>query len=461
MRTKKEGIVLVTLFSVLFLSSIVLAVDCPIPDTGQTKCYDHTQEIVCPRPGEPFYGQDANYAPCNPHSYTKLDENSDALPDEAIEWVMVRDNVTGLICENKTDDGSIHDKDNFYYNWYDAQDVFIATLNSQDFGGHNDWRLPTVKELTSIIDNNRYTPSINTTYFANTVSSYYWSSTTNAGSPLGAWVVGFDGGDVIDGNKSYGYGYVRAVRSGQCGSFGNYIDNGDGTVTDTDTGLMWQQDTASGYYNWQQALSYCEGLTLAEYADWRLPNKNELQSIVDYSKYGPAINTTYFPSTFSSPYWSSTTHAYDPSHAWDVYFSYGFVSTDYKSLDGYVRAVRGGQCESLDTSTTTTTTEKSTTTTTIPIPVPTSTSTISSTTTSAINICPIEMIYGEGSEEVEILKFIRDYVLRTTPQGQELIKLYYELSPAIVKAMEEDGEFEAQLKEMIDGMLPLIREIVE
>jgi hypothetical protein len=195
MRTKKEVIVLLTLFAVFCLSSIALAVDCPIPDTGQTKCYDHTQEIVCPRPGEPFYGQDANYAPCNPHSYTKLDENSNALPDDATEWVMVRDNVTGLICENKTDDGSIHDKDD-EYNWYDSQNVFIATLNSQNFGGHNDWRLPTVKELTSIIDNNRYAPSINTTYFANTVSSEsgYWSSTTNAYDPNSAWGIHFYNG---------------------------------------------------------------------------------------------------------------------------------------------------------------------------------------------------------------------------------------------------------------------------
>jgi len=74
MRTKREGIVLVSIFTLLFLSSIVLAVDCPIPDTGQTKCYDAdgNEIIPCPQLGEPFYGQDANYAPCNPHSYTML-----------------------------------------------------------------------------------------------------------------------------------------------------------------------------------------------------------------------------------------------------------------------------------------------------------------------------------------------------------------------------------------------------
>jgi len=85
----------------------------PIPDTEQTKCYNNTSEITCPNPGEPFYGQDAQYI-TNPQSYTKLDANGNDLPDEATEWVMVRDNVTGLIWESKTDDNSIHDKDNTY-----------------------------------------------------------------------------------------------------------------------------------------------------------------------------------------------------------------------------------------------------------------------------------------------------------------------------------------------------------
>ena len=104
MTTKKEGIVLVSLFAVLFLSSIAWAVDCPIPDTGQTKCYDDAgnETIPCPQPGEPFYGQDGNYT-CNPHSYNML-----------ASGIMVQDNVTGLIWENKTDDGTIHDKDNTY-----------------------------------------------------------------------------------------------------------------------------------------------------------------------------------------------------------------------------------------------------------------------------------------------------------------------------------------------------------
>ena len=84
-----------------------------------------------------------------------LKNNYTYLETSLAGGIMVQDNVTGLIWENKTDDDSIHDKDNTY-NWYDAQDVFITTLNSQNFGGYSDWRLPTVKELISIVNRATY-----------------------------------------------------------------------------------------------------------------------------------------------------------------------------------------------------------------------------------------------------------------------------------------------------------------
>ena len=112
---------------------------------------------------------------------------------------------------------------------------------------------------------------------------------------------------------------------------------------------MWQKATAPGTYTWEQALTYCENLTLPAggYSDWRLPNRNELQSIVDYSRYNPAIDTTFFPDTVASNYWSSTTYADNTSYAWYVYFSYGGVGNYSKTSSYYVRAVRGGQCGSL------------------------------------------------------------------------------------------------------------------
>jgi hypothetical protein len=101
--------ILIILTTVLTLTSPVMAG--PVPDTGQTKCYDNSIEIACPNPGESFYGQDAQYI-VNPQSYTKLDAQGNELSSNASSWIMVRDNVTGLIWEIKTDDDSVHDKDN-------------------------------------------------------------------------------------------------------------------------------------------------------------------------------------------------------------------------------------------------------------------------------------------------------------------------------------------------------------
>ena len=77
------------------------------------------------------------------------------------------------------------------------------------------------------------------------------------------------------------------------------------------------------------------------------------------------------------------------------------------------------------------------------------------------NPCASEEIYGENSREVEILRYVRDNVLSTTPEGQEIIRLYYQLSPVIVMAMQNDGEFKQEMKEMINGILLLIMEEAE
>ncbi len=209
----------------------------PVPDTGQTKCYDNDGEIPCPSPGEDFYGQDASYT-INPMSFTKLDSNGNALPNSASSWAMVRDNVTGLIWEVKRNKDGVknyddpHDADNTY-TWYDSnpetnggyagtpgngtdtQD-FINALNKAHFGGYSDWRMPTLKELDSIVDLSIPYPGpcINTAYFPNTRASWYWSSTTDAYFTDSAWVVNFDYG--YDGSSNLNVRlYVRAVRGGQ------------------------------------------------------------------------------------------------------------------------------------------------------------------------------------------------------------------------------------------------------
>ena len=121
-----------------------------------------------------------------------------------------------------------------------------------------------------------------------------------------------------------------------------FINHGDGTVTDTETGLMWQQNTASPM-DWRNALVYAEELELAGHSDWRLPDRNELQSLVDYSRNNLAIDPEAFPGTRSSSYWSSTTYAGDNGDAWLVDFYYGNVYGSYKGSHNYARAVRGRQ----------------------------------------------------------------------------------------------------------------------
>uniref|UniRef100_A0A6M3IX74 Lcl C-terminal domain-containing protein n=1 Tax=viral metagenome TaxID=1070528 RepID=A0A6M3IX74_9ZZZZ len=156
--------------------------------------------------------------------YTKLDAKGNELLDFAESWSMVRNNVTRLIWEVKTHDGSIHDIDN-KYNWNNARDVFITELNATQFGGFTDWRLPTDDELWNLRDSSKYDPAIDTNYFLNTLSSYYWSSTTHAYSTHGAWCVSFYYGNVNVSSKSNSY-YVRAVRGGQAGSLGDLAIEG-------------------------------------------------------------------------------------------------------------------------------------------------------------------------------------------------------------------------------------------
>ena len=126
--------------------------------------------------------------------------------------------------------------------------------------------------------------------------------------------------------------------------FADFTKSGD-IVTDTSTGLQWQDDVdaKNNTRTWSGAIDYCENLTLGGYSDWRLPNINELKSIVDRSKYSPAI-ADGFSNVRSGYYWSSTTRANDSDVAWVVSFYYGSVSNyGVKNRSHYVRCVRAGQ----------------------------------------------------------------------------------------------------------------------
>lgn len=314
--------------------------NCPLlPDTGQTDCYNNYIMIdACPAEGLAFSGQDAFYT-INPPFFTKLDVGGSELHQGAAVWTMVRDNVTGLVWEAKTDDGSIHDRDN-RYTWYTINDAFIARLNADQFGGYADWRMPTLKELLYLADYGTYTPSIDTDYFPNTAKGPYLSFADPTVTSGGSCRLDFLSGRSYVTSQPGSY-YVRAVRGPQSSPL--LTLNNSSTVTDSTTGLMWARSAAATAMTWKEALAWCDDLTLAGYDDWRLPTIKELASIVEIGGASPAVDTSYFPDTLLAYYWSSTTNDYYPDDAWLINFSNGENAYGNKLKDYHVRAVRGGR----------------------------------------------------------------------------------------------------------------------
>jgi hypothetical protein len=128
---------------------------------------------------------------------------------------------------------------------------------------------------------------------------------------------------------------------------GSFSRNANGVVTDSRTNLEWQDDYSDNSNSiketiWQNAIDYCENLNLDGKSDWRLPNTNELVSLVDDKKNNPSIDAT-FQNTNSYYYWSSTTNVNFNNDAWSVSFDYGSQYLNSKDSSHYVRCVRAGQ----------------------------------------------------------------------------------------------------------------------
>jgi hypothetical protein len=181
-----------------------------LPDTGQTACYGLVEGqgwVPVPCAEAACAGQDGSYATgCTSDGRFVL--NDGGTPEDTSDDT-VTDNCTGLMWQRDTadvnDDGQSTDQD--FVPWCDA----LAYCENLSFAGHDDWRLPNVRELQSIVDYGLVVPSIDPVFGA--LSSGYWSSTSSAGNPGGAWLVYFEGGlDILDG-KDFSR-YVRAVRSG-------------------------------------------------------------------------------------------------------------------------------------------------------------------------------------------------------------------------------------------------------
>ena len=335
-----------------------------LPWTGQTKCYNESGgEIPCVGTG-----QDGELQAGVDWPYPRFTPSGDCLTD----------NLTGLMWAKN---GNLP---NGTKTWQGSLD-YVASMNSgSGLCGHKDWRLPNVNELESLINSGE----ANTANWLNSQgfsmqSNYYWSSTTDAFHTINAWLVSMWDGCVDDDSKSDGFVYVWPVRSGQLsnpdpqypaniwqtGQKTNYasgddgdlergvgwlanrfLDNGNGTITDNLTGLMWTKnaDLAGGTKTWQGALDYVKsmnsGAGLGGYHDWRLSNRKELFSLIDHSKWDPALPASHpFQNVQYDSYWSSTTHAYNTDYAWVVGMWYGGVKFSSKSNSTSVWPVRSGQ----------------------------------------------------------------------------------------------------------------------
>ena len=358
----------------------------PIVDTNQNVCFDDNIALsVMPEPGDEYYGQDGNYSGLQP-SYTLSTDGK-----------IVTDNVTGLVWQRSPNLTLTTPTPSDKMTWEEAQN-YPAQLNAMNYGGYSDWRLPTIKELYSLIqfdgtdtgdmygDTASLTPFIDTDYFMfaygdtasgeRVIDSQYLSSTTFVLNPCQYDTQLQFGVNFADGRiKGYGLTmgqvnqgktfYVICVRGNTSYGINDFADNGDGTVTDSATGLMWTQGDSGIGMTWAQALAWVQQMNEQNYlgySDWRLPNAKELQSIVDYGNaplYNglPAIDTDFFTCTAITNengdsdypyYWTGTTHQTNVPNRQNaaVYVAFG-SALGYFNDFGWVD-VHGAGCQRSD-----------------------------------------------------------------------------------------------------------------
>jgi hypothetical protein len=318
----------------LLMINIIHTQNYKIVDTNQITFYNNSNEIAVPTTNESFYGQDAHYDGYQP-SYTDNENGT------------ITDNITGLMWQK-----AVGDKMTF--------DEALAGEGAFSLANYNDWRLPTIKELYSLIlfsgfdpsgwqgsDTDLLTPFIDTTYFEfeygdesageRIIDAQYWSSTVYVSTTMNgdetAFGVNFADGRIKGypaeaigplGQEFIMTSFVKYVRNGSEYGVNDFIDNNDSTITDYATGLMWQQNDSETGFNWEEALSWVAQKNTdnyLDYNDWRLPNVKELQSIVDYTRSPETTNSASINPLFTCPiitdedgednypfYWSGTTH---------------------------------------------------------------------------------------------------------------------------------------------------------
>jgi hypothetical protein len=308
-----------------------------VVDTAQRHVFDDRSQLRrAPQPGEEFFGQDGSYDTVSP-SY--------------------RDHGDGAVTDLNT--GLMWQRSPLLSRKLTFAEAQIAAKRART-AGHDDWRLPTIKELYSLIDFNGNSrgrepaPYIDTRFFEfrfgdeaageRLIDAQYWSSTqyvaTTMRGDATVFGVNFADGRIKGYPRDRNRGgeptkhFVRLVRGNAAYGRNRFVDHRDGTISDLATGLMWMKADAGRAMNWRDALAWCEQLEHAGHADWRLPNAKELQSIVDYSRApeardpsqrGPAIDPVFKITDSAAWFWSSTTHLEGPGGggAAAVYLAFG------------------------------------------------------------------------------------------------------------------------------------------
>lgn len=302
--------------------------------TGQTRCYDREGgEIACEGSG-----QDGELQRGDPWPQPRFLVKGD--PDGQL----VQDNLTGLLWSR---DANLAE---FPLDWQEALD-FVQRMNMESAMGRSDWRLPDRRELRSLLSHQTLNPALPKGHpFRNVILNWYWTSTTAAASAAYAWYVHMEGARCFYGNKQQyflmwpvcgeGNGILPATGAstgegrGTPWPYPRFEAEGD-TVTDRLTGLIWRRaaSLSGGTLAWEQALAAASGLNRGGAGSgegWRLPNINELESLVDLGRYGPALPKGHPFEELQEGYWSSTTSAFEPDWAWALYLTKGAVGIGQK-----------------------------------------------------------------------------------------------------------------------------------
>ncbi len=284
-----------------------------IIDTVQTSCYNLTGAVTCPSDGSQFYGQDGNYS----GGGREFQNRTTSGP------TLIEDNQTKLWWQ-KTPDTTAR-------SWSDA-DAYCTGLAGGNYGDRTDWRLPTRQELLSLLafDANSVDPLIDGFYFPATPANTFWTGTKHG---YNYYYVDFSGDGMSYSDPPETTHLVRCVSSPWTYLTERPIERwqqttagADTVIEDTLTGLVWQMIFSYDERIWTDALSYCASLNHAQKTDWRLPDINELESLITYGVEPEHVTT--FPTIVEDYFWSSTTNAKDITKVWLVEFKYGIVRPD-------------------------------------------------------------------------------------------------------------------------------------